>query len=327
MGCCGWPGGGSGTPADQAGILVSRTTEFDLDGTEQNPTFDTLVESDPTGNFLFTPGADVITIGATGSYRLSINCTTRNESVMLFKLSIENNGVEVANIAVFWNEGTDQPGVDWYPGGLSLEKISLTAGTVKVIVQEVSRSGSGTNVIEPNFTWSMAQNTGVKGADGNNTPGSFSTDEFLAYATSDIGGFHPTTVNAFQNDTQTASNMSVLFDPAGVVDTANSKVVLSEGTWVLIFTLKAGDVGSDKTMNALIKTDPDGTPTDYDSGTQVENGANGVNSSVCSTLIKSDGTLEVGFYIFSDASTVDLLGSSAPFRTKVIGYRINTDGP
>lgn len=335
VGRLGWgddgSGGGGISPTQaQAAISVARTTDFNLDGTEQFPTFDTIIKGDITGNFFFTAGTDTITITKSGSYAFHVYCTTRNESAFEFKITMFNNGVEIPNIAARTEEGTDQAGVDEYQACISIEAIDLTAGTLQIMVQEVSRTGSGTNQVVPGFVWSVRQNSGVAGAPGADAAGGFTRDAFLAFRASDSGSFNASgaSKNAFKNNAQTASNMSVLFDESGVVDTTNAKIVLTEGTWEISYLVKAVNVTSGAFIHGTIKEDPDGTPSDYAAGTQTESGGtSSVNSSTVTVLIKSDGTREITGFVFSNDTDIDIFGAGGGvLRTYISGHRINTIG-
>lgn len=330
MSCCqgGFPGASGGiTPGQaQAGIAVVRTTDLELDGTIQIPTFDTVIKADTLGKFSFTPGTTTITITETGSYRISLYGTTRNESAFTFRATVMNNGVEIPNIQTVLEEGTDQAGPDEYQFCISIEAIDLTAGSLQIVVQEVTRSGSGTNLVTPNLVWSIAQNSGVAGAPGAPGDNGFSRDEFLVYLDTDTVNmpFASTVKNIFKNAAQTASKMVVLFDAGGVVDATNAKVVLTEGTWELSLFVRLGNLESGDEMLAALVEDPDGAATVINEGTYGDRASDGQAASMVSTLIKVSAGEEFGFYGFSDDGQADVIGGMVPLRTYAYGHRINT---
>lgn len=320
-------GGGIGPGDAQPGICVARTTSLTLDGTQQHPTFDTVVKSDPTGKFAFTAPSDTITISDTGSYRVSVYLTTRNESAMLFKLTLFNNGVEIPNIATFLEEGNEQIGIeDEYQTCLAIEAINLTAGTVKVMVQEVTHTGTDPNLVEPNLVWSMAQNNGLVGADGTDAPNSFSRDEFFVFLDSDTPLINLSLVpNAFKDAAQATSKMSVLYDKGGVVDAANAKVILTEGTWEITFFLATTLLESGDWPLALINEDPDGLNVTIFEGTLSDRATGQNGTSMVRAQIKVTAGDEFGFFANSNDSSSTVRGGTPPMLTYAYGYRINTD--
>lgn len=319
-------GGSNGAASAQASIAVARTTSLNLDGTEQNPTFDTILKADTTGNFSFAAGTSTIAIAKSGSYSLSVYMTTRDESAFTFKLSVKNNGVEIPNIATFMEEGHDQQFPDEYQICLSIKAIDLVAGTLQIIAHELTRSGTGTNTIDPNMVWSMTQNTGLAGANGLNDAG-VSTDEFWVFLSTDTTGIVMTTpVNAFKDAAQVASKMSVMYDEAGVVDVANAKVVLTAGTWDITFFVRGSGIESGEWILARIHSDPDGANIAEFEGTMSDRAANTHGASMVSALIKAQAGAEFGFFVNSnDAGGNALLGGATPSRVYAFGKRINAD--
>lgn len=325
---CGCNGGfvSPGTPAEQAGITVIRTTSFDLDGTEQFPTFDTLKEADSTGLFAFTPGTDVITLLTGGSYRLSVYFPTNNDKELNFKVTIFNNGVEIPDIFTGIQEGTDQPGIDHYNVGISLQKITLAAGTLKVMVQEVSSAGVGTNQVLPNLVWSMAQNSGVAGANGTDAAGSFTRDEFFIFRAADSAGGYDLNgtplKNVFLDDAQAISAMSILYDKGGIVNTTTAQITPTAGTWAIKYLVKCDSVENTGLINGAIFVDG---VTTY-AGTETRSGDNSsINSSIVDVEFKTDGTKVLDFRAFSSDNSVTVLGGTNNYKTYVSGHRINTD--
>lgn len=155
--------------------------------------------------------------------------------------------------------------------------------------------------------------------------GNFTRDEFWVTLESDTATFDLSTPkNAFKNAAQTASKMVVQYDKSGVVDVANAKVILTEGTWELGYFVSADLVVADW-MLARIHEDPDGANTHIFSGTLAWKASLDESAATVTCQIKVQAGDEFGFFVVGNSASETLRGGNPPALTYAYGRRINAD--